>query len=201
MTTKIEVLLLAAPQTVFTIDDLGIFWMMPDRHNVARLANYYVRKGRLHSVRRGVYTVKKNYSPLEAAIKIFPPSYISFTTALAHHGAFFQYEQDIHLMALTSKTVTLSNEQVFVYHQIKDEVLLNQEGVEETDGYWMASLERAICDTSYLVSSFAFEHIDRANPDKLIALSSIYKSQALVGRMEKLAEIIIRSREGETSDA
>src|SRR3990172_5467910 len=116
--TKIEILLAAAPQTVFTIDDLGILWTMSDRPRLARLANYYVRIGRLHSVHKGVYALRENYSQLEAAVKIFPPAYISFTTALGHHGAYSQYEHDIHAMARASKTVTLPDGQTLHYHQL-----------------------------------------------------------------------------------
>lgn len=201
MKTKIETLYSAAPQTIFTVDDLAILWSMPDRPKLARLVNYYVRAGRLHSVRRGVYALKANYSPLEAAIKIFPPAYISFTTALGLHGAHFQYERNVHAMARASKTVELKNGQSFVYHQLKDEILFNEDGIEKTDGYWLASLERAICDTSYLAPNFAFEHLDRADPDKLGKLAPLYDNQALVERIEELCKVIEEERIGEGEHA
>lgn len=201
MTTKIERLFAEAAQTVFTLDDLGILWNMPNRPRLARLVNYYVRTGRLYSVHKGVYTLKENYSPHEAAIKIFPPAYISFTTALGLHGTYFQYERNIHAMARASKRITVKSGQTFVYHQIKDEVLLNREDVEKTDGYWLASIERAICDISYLVPSFIFEHLDRADPDKLLALAPIYGNQALVKRIRKLCTIIEETRTEEASYA
>jgi len=199
--TKIEKLLSGAPQTVFTIDDLAVLWNMPDRPRLARGVNYYVRTGRLHSVHKGVYALKEDYSLHEAAIKIFPPAYISFTTALGLHGAYFQYERNIHTMAQASKTITLKNGQTFVYHQLKDMVLLNQEGVEKTDGFWLASLERAICDTSYLVPSFAFEHVERADPGKLLALAAIYDNQALITRIRELCVVIEEIRSEEASVA
>ena len=199
--TKIEPLLAAAPQTIFTIDDLAVRWNMPDRPRLARLANYYVRAGRLHSVHNGVYALRSEYSPHEAAIKLFPPAYISFTTALALHGAHFQYERDIHAMAGASKRITLANGQTYVYHQLKDEALLNREGVEKTDGYWLSSLERAICDTSYLVPGFPFEHIDRADPGKLRELARIYDNQALAGRISELSAAIEETRIEAAADA
>ncbi|MBM3146245.1 MAG: hypothetical protein FJ010_14975 [Chloroflexi bacterium] len=190
MTTKIELLLSSAPQTTFTIDDLAVLWSMPERYKLVRLVNYYVRTGRLYSIRRGVYTLKEDYSPLEAAIKLSPPAYISSTTALGIHGAYFQYESDLHVMARSSKTIRLSSGQTFVYHRLKDEILLNRQGVEKVDNYWLASLERAICDTSYLTPSFVFEHLERVEVDELRRLASIYDNHALVKRIEALCAVI-----------
>ena len=199
--TKIEKLLSETPQTVFTIDDLAVLWNQPDRPRLARVVNYYVRTGRLHSVHKGVYALMEDYSPHEAAIKVFPPAYISFTTALGLHGAYFQYERNIHTMAQASKTITLKNGHTFVYHQLKDKILLNQEGIEKSDSFWLASLERAICDTSYLVPSFAFEYVQRADPGKLISLATIYDNQALVTRIRELCVVIEEIRNEETSVA
>ena len=199
--TKIETLLSAAPQTVFTIDDLGVLWQMPERHKLARLVNYYVRTGRLHSIRRGVYALKEDYPVHEAAVKLFPPAYISFTTALGLHGAYFQYERDIHAMAQASKTIRLPNGQAYIYHQLKDAILLNREGIEKTDGFWLASLERAICDTSQLVPSFVFEHLGRVDPEKLQALAAIYDNQSLRKRIRALCAEIEADRTGGPSHA
>ena len=92
-------------------------------------------------------------------------------------------------MAQASKRFELEG-QVFVYHQLKNDILLNQQGVEKNDGYWMATLERAICDTSYLVPSFVFEHLGNANPKKLEQLSKLYGNKALQNRIKKLVSII-----------
>lgn len=176
------------PQTVFSIDDLGVHWSMPERHKLARLVNYYVRTGRLHSVRRGIYALNEDYAPFEAAIKIAPPAYISYTTALGLHGAYFQYEEAVHLMARTSETIQLPGQRPFIYHQLKDVTLLQMRGVEKVDGYWLAGLERAICDTSYLSPGFVFEHIEAADPVELHALSAIYHNRALSARIKQLAD-------------
>jgi predicted transcriptional regulator of viral defense system len=201
MMTKIEILLSAAPQTVFTINDLGVLWQIPERHKLARLVNYYVRTGRLYSVRRGVYALNEDYSPHEAAVKLFPPAYISYTTALGLHGAYFQYERDIHAMARASKTIQLPGGQVYVYHQLKDAILLNRDGIEKHDGFWLATLERAICDTSHLAPGFAFEHLDRADPKKLQALAAIYGNQSLRKRIQAISAEIEADQSRGSSNA
>lgn len=189
MMTKAE-LLLSSSQTVFTVDDLAVLWQMTDRSRLWESIKYYLRTNRLHSIQRGVYALSEDYSPFEAAVKLFPPAYISYTSALAYHGAFFQYSSEIHVMAQASKRLKVMSGQVFIYHQLKNYILLNQMGIEKLDGYWMATLERAICDTSYLVPSFVFEHLDNVNPQILEQLSKLYGNKSLQNRIKRIISII-----------
>lgn len=190
MKTKIETLLVS-PQTVFTVDDLAILWRISERTKLWESIKYYLRTGRLQSIQRGVYSIEEDYSPFEAAVKIFPPAYISCITALAFHGAYFQYTDEIHVMAQTSKRIKLPDGRPIIYHQLKQEMLLSQDGVYKYEGYWIASLERAICDTSYLEPSFVFEHIDKANPEELLQLSQLYENRALSRRIKNLVSMIL----------
>lgn len=189
MMTKAE-LLLSSSQTVFTVDDLAVLWQMTDRSRLWESIKYYLRTNRLHSIQRGVYALSEDYSPFEAAVKLFPPAYISYTSALAYHGAFFQYSSEVHVMAQASKRLKVMSGQVFIYHQLKNYILLNQMGIEKLDGYWMATLERAICDTSYLVPSFVFEQLDNVNPQILEQLSKLYGNKSLQNRIKRIISII-----------
>jgi len=185
MKTKAE-LLLSTSQTVYSVDDLAVLWQISERSKLWENIKYYVRTDRLYPIQRGVYALSEKYSPLEAAVKLVSPAYISYTTALAFHGAYYQYSSEIHAMASISKTLILPNGQEFVYHQLKNDILLNQDGVEKVDGYWIASLERAICDTSYLIPSFPFEYLDKVNPTVLIQMAGIYDNRSLVRRIQKI---------------
>ena len=194
MKTKMEILL-TSPQTVFTVDDLAVLWKMADRSKLWESIKYYLRTGRLRLIQRGIYSIADDYSPFEAAVKIFPPAYISHITALAFHGAYFQYTDEIHVMAQTSKRIDLPDGRPIIYHQLKNEMLLNQDGVYKHDGVWMAGLERAICDTFYLGPGFVFEHIEKADLQELARLSLLYDNRALVGRIRKLISIL-QEKEG-----
>jgi predicted transcriptional regulator of viral defense system len=194
MKTKMEILLLS-PQTIFTVDDLSVLWKISDRSKLWESIKYYLRTGRLRSIQRGVYSTVDDYSPLEAAIKIFPPAYISFITALAFHGAYFQYTDEIHVMGQTSKRIDLPGGRPIIYHQLKKEMLLKQNGVYKHEGYWIASLERAICDTSYLEPSFVFENVDKADADELERLSQLYDNRALSNRIQKLTSTMLEKEE------
>jgi hypothetical protein len=92
-------------------------------------------------------------------------------------------------MAQTSKRLEV-NGQLFIYHQLKNVILLNQQGIEKIEGYWIASLERAICDTSYLVPGFVFEHLGNVNPEKLEQLSTLYGNYALEKRIGRIIAMI-----------
>ena len=192
MKTKAEILL-SVPQAVFTVDDLAILWKMPNRSKLWESIKYYVRTKRLYSIQRGVYAISEDYSPFEAGVKLFPPAYVSFTSALAHHGVLFQFSSEIHLMAQTSKRVEVSGH-VFVYHQLKNEILLNQQGIEKTDNYWIASLERAICDTSYLIPNFVFEYLGNVDLQRLALIAKNYNNKALEKRIEQIIAIAKEER-------
>lgn len=192
MVTKAE-LLLSAPQSVFTVDDLAVLWQVPDRKRLWESIKYHLRTDRLKLVHRGVYATSKDYSPFEAAIKLFPPAYVSFISALAFHGAYYQYTSEIHLMAQASKRLNDDNGNVYVYHQLKNAILLNQQGVEYIDGYWMATLERAICDTSYLDPGYVFEHTEKVDSVKLQEIVKIYGNNALKLRIEDIIHSIHRN--------
>jgi len=192
MKTKAEILL-SVPQAVFTVDDLAILWKMPNRSKLWESIKYYVRTKRLYSIQRGVYAISEDYSPFEAGVKLFPPAYVSFTSALAHHGVLFQFSSEIHLMAQTSKRVEVSGH-VFVYHQLKNEILLNQQGIEKIDNYWIASLERAICDTSYLIPNFVFEYLGNVDLQRLALIAKNYNNKALEKRIEQIIAIAKEER-------
>ena len=80
--------------TVFTIKELALLFPDIKRKNLKARINYYVKKGTLRNIRKGIY-VKSEYSPLELATKIYIPSYISLETVLEKTGVIFQHYKTI----------------------------------------------------------------------------------------------------------
>lgn len=191
--TKIEILL-KSPQKVFTVDDLAVMWQMPDRRKLAEVIKYYVRVHRLIKVFRGVYALDQDYSELELAVNIFPPAYISFITALGIHGITFQYYESIHVMATASKTITVSSGKKIIFHQLKDEILFDQTGLQKEANYLIASPERTICDALYLKPTYTFDHLGGIDIKILREVAAIYRNQALTNRIEKLIPLIQREK-------
>jgi predicted transcriptional regulator of viral defense system len=189
--TKIEKLLNSSLH-VFTVQDLAVVWGISDKLKLWNNIRYYLRSNRLKRIHRGLYVVGA-YTSFEVAQKLITPSYISFYTALAVHGIIFQVYETIHSVALKSKTIMVGKEK-FVYHQLKDEIFFNKVGlrlVETENGrnYNIASPERAVCDSLYLVSGLSFDDLSPINMEKLRDIALIYKNSRLEREVEEIINL------------
>lgn len=187
--TKIEILL-HSPQTVFTVDDLAVLWKISERKRLWGIIKYYLRKKRLQKIYRGVYVLDAHYSNLELAVNLFAPAYISLETALGIHGINVQFKSDIQVMSLSSKVIILPEGDRFIFHKLKNSILFNQIGLLKEKNFFLASPERAICDTLYLQPHFVFDNLRKIDEKKLVELVSIYENQALTKRIQELLPLI-----------
>lgn len=76
------------------------------------------------------------------------------------------------------------------HYLLKNQILLNQQGIEKVENYWIAGLERAVCDTSYLLSDFAFENLGNVDTQQLERIAKIYDNKALEQCIEQIILII-----------
>jgi len=98
MTTEAKsdiIALFRSGNTVFTFGDIALLLGETDHDNLKARLHYYIKKGLLYHIRRGIYARDANYDRLELATKIFIPSYISLETVLAKEGLIFQYYDSI----------------------------------------------------------------------------------------------------------
>ena len=116
--TRLE-LLKNTNRNVFTTDDLMVLWNTNDRRKIIESVKDYVRRGRLFSPRRGIYTIKKEHDGFEMAQKLVSPSYIGYYSALAYYGIIFQHYNEIHCLGPYSKKITLEG-QIYIYHGVKN---------------------------------------------------------------------------------
>ena len=172
-------------RNVFTTDDLVVMWDVSDRRDIIESIKDYIRRNRLYSPHRGVYTLNKEYESYELAQKLILPSYISYYTALARHGLIFQQYKEIHSFASYTKTITV-DDQTYVYHKCKDVVLMNGIGIVQESNYSIASAERAVCDSLYLNRRAGFDNISNINSETLRKLARIYKNQRLQNDIDDL---------------
>ena len=77
-------------KTIFTANDLRILWQKENPDALKSGIKYLVDTNRLIRLRKGVYTLTKDYDRLELAQKLISPSYISLDTALQKYGIIFQ---------------------------------------------------------------------------------------------------------------
>lgn len=173
--------ILRSPKTVFTFQDLLLLWRDKASHAANVRVNYYVKKGSLLKLRKGIYAKDENYSKLELSTRIFTPSYVSFETVLARDGVIFQYYTDIFAASYLTRETVIKN-QKYVYKKVKDEILHNPAGIVNDKEISVASKERAVLDILYINNDYYFDNLRSVDWDKIFALLPIYKNK----RMEKI---------------
>lgn len=170
---------LKSNKTVFTFHDLKMRFPGENTHNFQEKINYFVKKSELYRIRKGLYSIDKNYNKLEVANKIFTPAYVSFETALFSHALIFQVYKNIYIASYLSRAV-IADGQKYIYRRLKPEILLNPMGIEINDNYSIASAERAFLDTIYIKKKFHFDSLLPLNWDKVFAILPIYQGNKRV---------------------
>lgn len=166
--------------TVFSTKDIALLWGESDAELVKMRVYRYVKAGKLHSIRKGLYAKDKNYNKNELATKIYTPSYISFETVLGKAGITFQYYGQIFVASYLTREI-ITNGQAYSYRKIKESVLTNNAGIEHKDNYSIATPERAFLDVVYLNKDYHFDNLSVLDRNKVLEILPIYSNK----RMEK----------------
>lgn len=174
--------ILRSQASVFSFKD--ILLATPDAHPLLlkRRLNYYIKKGELYHIRRGLYAKDKNYDRLELATKIFTPAYVSFETVLREAGIIFQYYSTIFVATYQTKEI-MCDGQAFLFRKIKDTILTNNAGIEKRGFYFIASKERAFLDMLYLNKNYHFDNLSPLDFKKVLALLPIYNNKRMAKKI------------------
>ncbi len=181
------VTLIRSKKTVFDMNDLVLLWGITDRDYLKTKVYRLAKAGQLIRLRGGIYALDWNYDRLELANKLVVPSYVSFETVLAREGVVFQYDPKIYSAARVNRTIKIGKEE-FVYRKIKDPTLLDPLGLIQDGEKSVASKERAICDTLYLMGDFYFDNLSDIDWIKCLKIGLIYDNKNLIKRIKKLKE-------------
>ena len=130
--------LFRSKNTVFTFKDIVLIWGEADPDLVKSKVNYYVKKGELYSIRKGIYAKDKNYNRLELATKIFTPSYISLETILLKEGVIFQYYKSIFVISYLSREI-VCDKQKYIFKKLKNISLNDTRGIKKKENCFTAS--------------------------------------------------------------
>jgi predicted transcriptional regulator of viral defense system len=166
--------------TVFTFKDIALLLRENNAANLRSKVNYFVKKGDLYQVRKGLYTKEKDYVKFELATKIYTPSYVSFETVLLQSGVIFQFYSQIWVASYLTREITIGD-QAYAYRKIKDSALTNKTGIEDKENYSIATPERAFLDVVYLNGDYYFDRLSALNWDRVFEILPIYNNK----RMEK----------------
>lgn len=174
-------------QTVFTLSEIALLFPQISYQNLKRKIFYYVKKGKILKLRKGIYG-KEDFNPLELANKIYTPSYISFETVLKKEGIIFQETSIIFAASYLTRRIECAGIKIF-YRKIRDEILINPKGIEKEENYFLASKERAFLDTVFVYKNYYFDNLSPLNWEKVFELLKIYKNKALEKRVNQYFKI------------
>ena len=177
--------ILRSPKTVFTFKDIVLLWHEASTTAARVRLNYFVKKGELYRIRKGLYAKNEAYNKLELATRILIPSYVSFETVLSKEGLIFQYYEPIFVASYATRKITIG-QQVYSFRKIKNEVLINSAGVEHVQETSIATKERAFLDMLYVNGSYHFDNTRPLNWDTVFELLPIYRNQEMVKRVNRI---------------
>ena len=170
-------------QTVFTSVEIAILIGEKDTDKLKSKLAYYVKTGKLIRLRKGVFSKKAEYDKNELAVRIFTPAYIGFETVLLQEGVIFQYSEQIFVASYLSRKLQFK-ENNFTYRKLKNEILINQEGLVDKGTYFEATKERAFLDMLYLFGDYYFDNLRNIDWDFCFELVAIYKNRTLEKRLK-----------------
>ncbi|MBU1327504.1 hypothetical protein KKB64_02735 [Patescibacteria group bacterium] len=176
--------ILRSQKTVFTLKDIALLWQDADTDAARVRLNYYVRKGDLFRLRRGLYAKSKTYEKLELATRIFTPSYVSFETVLAKEGLIFQYQTQITVVSYLTRTLDIDN-QLYSYKKMKDTILTNSTGVVHANETSVATKERAFLDILYTNRDYHFDNTRSLDWDIVLALVPMYDNKRMAKKVKQ----------------
>jgi predicted transcriptional regulator of viral defense system len=172
-------------KTVFTVADIASILERNVDDNLVSNINYYVRRGELINLSKGLYALDL-FDSFELANKLRRPSYISFYTALQEGGIVFQEYSTIYLACNRSEEIEIL-ETKLKYRKLKDEILLNPLGIIQGETYSKATVERALCDKIYLDGVEYFDNLESINWDFAFEMADkVYGSKKLKDNLSKL---------------
>lgn len=171
-------------RTVFSKNTIALLMNNSNREKLNNSLNYYVKSGKLLNPRKGIYA-KTAYNPEELACTLYTPSYISLEYVLQRAGVIFQYDKKITSVSYLSRQLEIDNK-TYQYRKIKNEILVNFEGINRENNLNIASPERALLDTLYLNPEYFFDNINLLNKDLIYSYLNIYKSKRLIERVQAL---------------
>lgn len=165
--------------TIFTTKDIALIWGETDLDTIKARINYYAKRGKLYSIRRGIFAKGKNYDKFELATKIYTPSYISLETVLQKEGIVFQYYKSIFVVSYLSREIICGNQKI-TYKKTKENILFNNLGIEQRKNYFIATKERAFLDTLYLYKNYHFDNLSSLNWELCSKIAPIYENKTLL---------------------
>ena len=151
--------LLQVDRKIYHTNDLAVLWKISNRHTLYMTISRALERGILYPIYKGLYATVpvETLDPLilgKAIIHRY--TYLTTETILSNAGVISQAVYDYTFAAGISKRVSVGPWS-FRYRQFKDEYLFHPAGVEEQNGVFTATVERAAADMLYFSPKYHFD--------------------------------------------
>ena len=177
--------ILSSPRTVFNVQSLRMLTECEDSQKLTKSLHYYVKEGKIHNPRRGIYT-KASFDEKEMACSLFRPAYVSLEYVLQRSGIVFQYDDTVTCVSYLNRIVEI-DDKAYQFRIINPELWIGMDGIEQQDNILIASPERAFLDMIYLsAGNCYFDNLHPLNKIKVKQLLPLYQSKVLTERVTKL---------------
>ena len=188
--TKKLLKLVNSKKTVFTTGDLMLFWNTENKNSLWVNISRALKDEYLKIIRRGLYKLAGvEVNKFELAGKLKKRSYISFETVLAKDGIINQWYGAY--FSASDRKLKIENEYgEFDYRKLSEKILNNRLGIINQGNYFIAGVERAICDYFCKVGFQQLDDLDGIDKEKLIKISKIYHNKRLEKDILKLTKLL-----------
>ncbi len=176
--------ILRSKSTVFSFTEILLLSKGISSQWLRRRLHYYVTKGELYPIRRGLYAKDQNYDRRELGTKIFTPAYVSFETILAEAGVIFQYYETIFVATYQTRSIECDGNK-YSFHKLKGPLLTSGIGVENRGNFHAATPERAFLDILYLNKSYHFDNLGPLSREKVYEILPLYNNKRMTRKVNE----------------
>jgi hypothetical protein len=151
--------LIKLDRKIYHSNDLAIIWGIRNKNTLYTGIKRYVQKGILIPIYKGLYSTVpiSQLNPLELGKAIIHRyTYLSTETVLIANGVISQTAYAYTFVSDIPKKATVGS-MSFLFRKLKDEVLHNPIGIENKNGIFTATVERAVADMLYYNPRYHFD--------------------------------------------
>jgi len=153
---------------LFTTEDLRKLLRVKKSNTLYKTIESLMRKKILVPLAKGKYAFR-NAAPhdFEVANFLYPPSYVSFESALAFHNVLLQVPYTVFSATPLRNKKVIANNKEYIYIHIAPKIYF---GYEKENSFLISSPEKALVDALYLMSKglkqLNIEELDLSNIDR-----------------------------------
>jgi len=164
--------LIRLDRKIYHSNDLALLWDINNKNTLYTTIKRYVQKGVLVPIYKGLYSTVplSQLDPLELGKAIIHRfTYLSTESVLASAGVISQVTYAYTFVSDRSKWVSVGSWS-FHFRQLKYEYLNQPTGIENRNGVFVATLERAVADMLYFNPKYHFDVRDGIDFERVKAI-------------------------------